>query len=95
MADPHAHDTAPGTAPGTDIDTGEYAALFPTLTFDRPADGVLRITLDGPGLNSLIIGRSKLLDGHSLALMTQPAEALQTVHDAGFVHRDLCPRNFV
>ena len=53
MADPHAHDTAPGTAPGTDIDTGEYAAQFPTLTFDRPADGVLRITLDGPGLNAV------------------------------------------
>jgi enoyl-CoA hydratase len=26
---------------------------FPSLTFDRPADGVLRITLDGPGLNSV------------------------------------------
>jgi enoyl-CoA hydratase len=25
---------------------------YPDLTFDRPADGVLRITLDGPGLNS-------------------------------------------
>jgi enoyl-CoA hydratase len=26
---------------------------FPGLTFDRPSDGVLRITLDGPGLNSV------------------------------------------
>lgn len=26
---------------------------FPDLTFDRPSDGVLRITLDGPGLNSV------------------------------------------
>ena len=26
---------------------------FPGLTFDRPADGVLRITLDGPGLNAV------------------------------------------
>lgn len=26
---------------------------FPGLTFDRPSDGVLRITLDAPGLNSV------------------------------------------
>jgi len=32
--------------------TDPYAA-FPDLTFDRPADGVLRITLDGPGLNAV------------------------------------------
>ena len=31
--------------------------------------------LDGPGLNSLIIGRSKLLDGNRLALARQAAEA--------------------
>ena len=51
--------------------------------------------LDGPGLNSLIIGKSPLLDGNRLALMTQAAEALLVVHDAGFIHRDICPRNFV
>ena len=26
---------------------------FPNLQFDRPAPGVLRITLDGPGLNAV------------------------------------------
>ena len=26
---------------------------FPHLRFDRPADGVLRITLDAPGLNAV------------------------------------------
>ena len=31
----------------------DFAASYPTLTFDRPADGVLRITLDGPGLNAV------------------------------------------
>ncbi|MCA9229590.1 MAG: serine/threonine protein kinase [Planctomycetales bacterium] len=51
--------------------------------------------LEGPGLNSLIIGRSKLLDGNRLTLMREAAEALQAVHEAGFIHRDVCPRNFV
>jgi serine/threonine protein kinase len=27
--------------------------------------------------------------------MTQAAEALWTVHEAGYIHRDICPRNFV
>jgi len=31
----------------------DYSAAFPDLTFDRPADGVLRITLDAPGLNAV------------------------------------------
>lgn len=31
----------------------DYHSLYPTLSFDRPAEGVLRITLDAPGLNSV------------------------------------------
>jgi enoyl-CoA hydratase len=38
--------------------TPDHHDAFPTLRFDRPTDGVLRITLDGPGLNA--VGR----DGH-------------------------------
>ena len=51
--------------------------------------------LDGPGLNSLIVARSPLLNGNRLTLMRQAAEALGAVHEAGFIHRDVCPRNFV
>ncbi len=51
--------------------------------------------LDGPGLNSLIIGRSKLLDGNRLTLARHAAEAIEAVHEAGYIHRDVCPRNFV
>lgn len=51
--------------------------------------------LDGPGLNSLIVSRSGLLDGRRLVLLRQAAEAISAVHLAGFIHRDICPRNFV
>lgn len=51
--------------------------------------------LEGPGLNSLIIGKSKQLDGRRVNLIRQAAEALAAVHKAGYIHRDICPRNFV
>jgi serine/threonine-protein kinase len=51
--------------------------------------------LDGPGLNSVIIERNPLLVGKSLNLIRQMAESIQAVHEAGFIHRDICPRNFV
>lgn len=31
----------------------DYAERFPSFSYDRPADGVLRITFDAPGLNSV------------------------------------------
>jgi enoyl-CoA hydratase len=40
----------PADGPAPDLDA--YAE-FDALRFDRPASGVLRITLDGPGLNSV------------------------------------------
>jgi enoyl-CoA hydratase len=39
----------------------EPYADFDELTFDRPADGVLRITLDAPGLNSVSPGMHRQL----------------------------------
>lgn len=33
--------------------TTDYAARYPAFRFDHPADGVLRLTLEGPGLNAV------------------------------------------
>jgi len=51
--------------------------------------------IDGPGLNSLIIGQSEKLDGRRIDLIRQAAEAVEAVHEAGFIHHDICARNFV
>ncbi len=50
--------------------------------------------LDGPGLNSLIIGRDRRLERERWPLLIQAAQAVAAVHAAGFIHRDVCPRNF-
>jgi serine/threonine-protein kinase len=51
--------------------------------------------LEGPGLNSLLLSRSALLEGKRLFIIRSMAEAIAAVHKAGFIHRDVCPRNFM
>lgn len=51
--------------------------------------------LEGPGLNSLLIGKDARLQGRRVQLLRQSAEALAEVHRMGYIHRDVCPRNFV
>jgi serine/threonine-protein kinase len=51
--------------------------------------------LDGHGLNYLVLSKSPLLEGRRLGIIRQAAEALQAVHDAGFIYRDVCPRNYM
>ena len=56
---------------------------------------ILMEFLEGKGLNSMIIAKSSALEGNRLTLMRQMAEAISAVHEAGFIHRDVCPRNFI
>ena len=51
--------------------------------------------LEGSGLNSLLMSRSSVLNGKRLFLIRAMAEAVAAVHKAGFIHRDVCPRNFM
>ena len=52
--------------------------------------------VDGPGLQTLIHNReAKLLEGKRMNLIGQMADALLYVHNSGYIHRDICPRNFI
>lgn len=56
---------------------------------------ILMEFIAGQGLNTVIQENPKLLDGHRLDLFRQMAEAIHAVHTAGYIHRDICPRNFI
>lgn len=52
--------------------------------------------IDGPGLNTLIQNKdSERLGQQRLPLIKQMASALHYVHQKGYIHRDICPRNFI
>jgi len=56
---------------------------FPGLTFDRPSDGVLRITLDAPGLNSVNQEVHRQLADVWLAVDRDPATRVAVLQGAG------------
>jgi serine/threonine-protein kinase len=52
--------------------------------------------IEGPGLQQVVQKRDeKSLHGKRLTIVRQMAEAIEYVHEKGFIHRDVCPRNFI
>jgi enoyl-CoA hydratase/carnithine racemase len=64
------------------VTTDPYGA-FPHLTFDRPADGVLRITLDAPGLNAVGPDAHRELADVWLAVDRDPETRVALLRGAG------------
>jgi eukaryotic-like serine/threonine-protein kinase len=76
----------------------KHPLLIETLEHGTTSDGSQYIALefiDGPDFNSLIIARDPVLDGNRVRFIRQTAEALAAIHAAGFVHRDVSPRNLL
>jgi eukaryotic-like serine/threonine-protein kinase len=76
----------------------KHPLLIETLEYGTTTDGSQYIALefiDGPDFNSLVIGRDPILEGNRLHFIRQAAEAVAAVHLAGYVHRDVSPRNLL
>ncbi len=51
--------------------------------------------LEGLGLHVVVQNQDPRLEGKRLMLIRQMAEAVEAVHSAGYIHRDICPRNYI
>ena len=49
--------------------------------------------VEGMGLNFLVDSRHQHLNGNRVNFVGQLCDAIQFLHDAKYLHRDLCPRN--
>jgi serine/threonine protein kinase len=83
---------------------GEIAASFrhdnvvKTYEYGLTTTGEMYLLMElihGQGLNFHIENKTKLLEGNRINLVVQMAEGLEYIHKAGFIHRDICPRNFL
>lgn len=75
-----------------------HPKIVETYEYGKTTAGVEFILMEyvhGPGLDQAIRAREPNLIPNRLTLIREMAETVQAVHDQGFIHRDICPRNFI
>jgi serine/threonine-protein kinase len=77
------------------LDSPRIVETFEYGVTTKGQDYIVMEYLPGPGLHMMIKQRDPRLEGKQLKLVRQMAEAIEAVHQAGYIHRDVCPRNFI
>ncbi len=75
-----------------------HPLVVETYEYGMTTEGVQYIVMQfvkGPGLQQLLNNRDPVIEGQRVKLIRQMAEALDYVHSQEFIHRDVCPRNFI
>ncbi|MDR1484833.1 MAG: serine/threonine protein kinase [Planctomycetaceae bacterium] len=76
----------------------DHPYIIKTLSHGLTVDGEQYLVMEylgGSGLNNVLLVQEDLMAGARLHYIRQIAEAVAAVHEKGFIHRDICPRNLI
>ena len=76
----------------------QHPLIVETYEYGKTEQGqeyILMEYIEGAGLDAIIRSKRQDIVPNRLKMIKQMAQAVQVVHDAGFIHRDVCPRNFI
>jgi serine/threonine protein kinase len=76
----------------------DHPCIVKTFEYGTTTKGehyILMEYIRGPGLNTLINDKNPGLVPNRFTLLTQMVQSIEAVHEKGFIHRDICPRNFI
>ncbi len=76
----------------------DHPYIVKTYEYGLTTDGSQYLVMEllgGPGMNFMLSTGDVRLEGQRVKFIRQAAKALAAVHAAGFVHRDICPRNLI
>lgn len=78
--------------------TLKHQNIVQTFEYGMTTEGEYYLVMElieGMGLNFLVETKSEKLNGKRINYLIQIADGIDYLHKAGFLHRDICPRNIM
>ena len=77
----------------------DHPRIVSTFEYGRTTDNLPYLVmefLDGPGMHVIVKEKNEgVMRGNRIRFVREMAEAIAYVHKRGYIHRDVCPRNFI